>query len=116
MCRVTAKGVISQINRIDPSTTYSVVEGRLFAGTSQGALHPEQRVLLKAYKEDILELLSTPPEENTQSRCARCGNFEYVLAPFGVWLCPCYFDPPPLKPLALAPAQRSQDTLKAYWR
>lgn len=69
----------------------SLKNGRVAARPRDGQPMPiEALVLLKTYRDELLEYLTTPPVETRP--CAACGRVNvWTLCPMGVWVCDCYY-------------------------
>jgi hypothetical protein len=111
--REFARAVCCGISSYDPHTTFEVQQGKLIVTCPDGLL-PEQVTLLRSYRDVVIAYLTNPPEQ--QGQCVRGHAIRWVLSPYGVWLCSCYFDPPITAPLVAAPSLGlATNSIKEYW-
>jgi hypothetical protein len=105
MDRDLARAIKNEISGIAPQTTYNVEDGKLYV-TVPGGLHQAQRELIKRYRDNLIELFSTPPP--IVGICRRGHAVQWMLTKNGDWICRCYneneqhtYNQPPIKKVKL---------------
>jgi len=85
-----ARAIISEIVSYNPETFFKIVYGGLEVGPRSG-LCDEQRFLIKAHRDEIIQYLTTPPD--VIGECLHGHERKWKCSPHGTWLCECYFGP-----------------------
>jgi hypothetical protein len=116
MNRAAAARVRDAISSYNHKTTYQVecfdaLSDKLIV-TVPGGLLAEQRELIKRYRDELVALLTTPPEQS--GTCVRGHAIVWRCNDYGLWVCACYF----VTSEATTPPEQSTpaSTTRNYWK
>src|SRR5205807_2307581 len=86
--REKGKDILNEVSVYNPYTRYRVEGGTLYA-SAPGGLADQQKILLGAWKLDIIAYLTVPPA--IQGVCCQGHAIEWTCTPYGLWVCSCYY-------------------------
>ncbi len=100
--REVARAILNEISSEDLDARFYVTSGILHIKTPK--ISPEMTEIIKAYKQDIIDYLTTPPD--TAGICRRGHRVKWTCTIYGIWVCSCYHK---------QPVKRPSYGVKNYW-